>query len=114
MALARGFMYSGVPSLVISLWKVEDESTAVIMKSFYKYLKEGYSKDHALRMSKLDYLKTADNIGASPYYWSGFINIGNKDPLDFGNKKLNYFFFLLILLPVIFVLYFRVYRKPKF
>ena len=107
MALARGFMYSGVPSLVISLWKVEDESTAVIMKNFYKYLKAGHTKDHALRLSKLEYLKTADNIGASPFYWSGFINIGNKDPLDLGNKKLNYLFFLLLLIPVTFFLYTR-------
>lgn len=100
IALSRGFLYSGVPSLVISLWKVEDESTAAIMKSFYKYLKDGYSKDESLRKAKLDYLKTTDNLGSSPYYWSGFVNIGNKEPLDLGNNKLNFLWLLLLLIPV--------------
>jgi CHAT domain-containing protein len=100
IALSRGFLYSGVPSLVISLWKVEDESTAAIMKSFYKYLKDGFSKDESLRKAKLDYLKKSDKLSASPYYWSGFVNIGNKDPLHLSNPSLNYLWLLLILIPV--------------
>jgi CHAT domain-containing protein/tetratricopeptide (TPR) repeat protein len=109
MALARGFMYSGVPSLVISLWSVEDESTALIMKNFYKYLKEGYSKDESLRLSKLDYLSTTDNVGASPYYWSGFVNIGNNHPLDLHTHRYFYLGFLILLVPAGLIL-FRLYR----
>ena len=100
IALSRGFLYSGVPSLVISLWKVEDEATATIMKNFYKYLKQGKTKDEALRLSKLEYLHTTDPTGASPYYWSSFVNIGNKDPLHFNRSGLNYLWLLLILLPL--------------
>jgi CHAT domain-containing protein len=83
MTLARGFMYSGVPSLVISLWKVEDHSTAQIMESFYTYLKEGLPKDEALRRAKLDYLETAGSLAASPYFWSSFVNIGDTAPISF-------------------------------
>jgi CHAT domain-containing protein len=38
MSLARSFMYAGVPSLVVSLWQVNDHSTAIIMQYFYNYL----------------------------------------------------------------------------
>jgi len=82
MTLARGFMYSGVPSLVISLWKVEDRSTASIMESFYQYLKEGMPKDEALRQAKLDYITSAGNLAASPYFWSSFIAIGDTQPIE--------------------------------
>jgi hypothetical protein len=70
------------------------------MKNFYKYLKQGKTKDEALRLSKLEYLHTTDPTGASPYYWSSFVNIGNKDPLHFNRSGLNYLWFLLILLPL--------------
>jgi hypothetical protein len=93
-------LYSGVPSLVISLWKVEDEATAKIMKNFYKYLKQGETKDEALRLSKLEYLHTTDPSGASPYYWSSFVNIGNKDPLHFNKPAMNYLWFLILLIPL--------------
>ena len=83
MTLARGFMYSGVPSLVISLWKVEDRSTAAIMESFYAYLKEGLPKDEALRRAKLDYITQAGELAASPYFWSSFVNIGDTAPVSF-------------------------------
>jgi CHAT domain-containing protein/Tfp pilus assembly protein PilF len=111
MALARGFMYSGVPSLVISLWSVEDESTATIMKGFYQYLKEGHSKDESLRLAKLDYLNTTDNVGASPYYWSGFVNIGNNNPLQLIHSKFYYFALLLLLIPATILVYLRYSRR---
>lgn len=96
IALSRGFMYSGVPSLVISLWSVEDESTALIMKNFYRYIKEGFSKDEALRRSKLDFLSTSNSIYSSPHFWSGFINIGNNEPLEFADRDFPSFWLMLV------------------
>lgn len=86
MTLARGFMYSGVPSLVISLWKVEDKATAAIMEQFYVYLKQGMTKDEALRMAKLDYIDHNSSLTASPYFWSSFINIGDNAPIAFRQR----------------------------
>ncbi len=56
MSLARGFIYAGCPSIIMTLWEVEDNSGTKIMSSFYKYLKKGKPKDEALRLAKLDYL----------------------------------------------------------
>ena len=84
MTLARGFLYAGVPSMVISLWNVSDESTAVIMKSFYTNLNRGMEKEVALQKAKLQFLDDADDITANPYFWGGFVHIGNTTPLSFG------------------------------
>ncbi len=86
MSLARGFMYAGCPSLVISLWSVDDRSTSELMKSYYIRLVQGKSKDAALREAKLEFLKNADEVKANPFYWSGMIFIGNTDPLQSRHK----------------------------
>jgi CHAT domain-containing protein/tetratricopeptide (TPR) repeat protein len=85
MTLARGFLYAGIPSMVISLWNVNDVSTAEIMTRFYHYLNLGLEKETALQKAKLDYLRDADDITANPYFWGGFIHLGNNKSLNFGN-----------------------------
>lgn len=82
MSFSRAFSYAGVPSAVISLWKVPDIATSKIMVYFYKYLKAGEAKDRALQLAKLDFVR--DNPAMThPYYWSGFILTGNNEPLNF-------------------------------
>jgi CHAT domain-containing protein len=81
MSLARGFMYAGCPSIVMTLWEVSDKSGARLMQNFYKYLKKGNSKSEALRQAKLDFLDNADNLKANPYFWSTYVIIGDADPL---------------------------------
>ena len=68
MSLAKGFTQAGVPSIVTSLWAVDDCATSNMMIQFYKHLKEGESKDEALRNAKLTYLQTSDKIHAHPFY----------------------------------------------
>ncbi len=85
-SLGRSFMESGASATVISLWNVNDKSTAIIMTGFYKYLKEGMRKDVALRQSKLNYLKNTSLRYAHPYYWAAFIPAGAMNPIE-PNKK---------------------------
>ena len=77
MSLARGFMYSGVPSIIMTLWEVNDRSGAGIMTDFYKNLKKGLPKDKALQMAKLNYLENAKQFRAHPFFWSQYVCIGN-------------------------------------
>ena len=81
MSLAKSFFYAGCKSTIVSLWSVDDCSTSDIMMSFYKHLKSGKTKDQSLRLAKLDYLKTAHPERRAPYYWAGFILVGNNDAL---------------------------------
>ena len=83
MSLARAFTYAGVPSTVMSLWKASDATTPDIMIDFYKNLKRGMTKDAALREAKLTYLNNAhESIDANPFFWAGFVPIGNMETLD--------------------------------
>jgi len=82
MSLSRAFTYAGVPSTVMTLWKVPDKTTAEIMVSFYKYLKAEQTKDAALRQAKLDYLEnTLEPDERHPYYWAGFVAAGDMRPI---------------------------------
>jgi CHAT domain-containing protein/Tfp pilus assembly protein PilF len=72
IGLVRGFMYAGAARVVASLWAVDDESTAELMKSFYeKMLKEGMSPAAALRGAQMGMCK--HNRWSAPYYWAGFV-----------------------------------------
>ena len=92
MSLARGFMYAGCPSIVMTLWEVSDKSGAYLMENFYKSLKRGKSKAEALREAKLNFLRDADNLKANPYFWSTYVVIGDSSPLF--KKNLNYLYWL--------------------
>jgi len=102
MSLARGFLYAGCPSVIMSLWEVEDESGTKIMSSFYKNLKKGKSKDEALRLAKLNYLKNSNSRMAHPHYWMSFRCIGDNSPIYTSYDV--YFFALLIILILAFTI----------
>ena len=86
MSMARAFHFSGIPAILMSLWKVPDQETKTIMVGFYRNLSKGKSKSEALRLSKLKYLKSNANTELNhPYYWSGFVMYGNISPLKIGS-----------------------------
>lgn len=84
-SLSQAFTYAGVPSTVMSLWNVPDESTAKVMVNFYTHLANGVNKADALRKAKLDYIAD-DSVPDSKKhynYWAGFIVEGNLDSIQF-------------------------------
>lgn len=95
MSLARGFLYAGCSSIIMTLWEVEDESGADIMRNFYKFLSSGKDKDDALRLAKLEHISQADPLKAHPHFWLGYVAVGNTSPLYF-NK--DYYFIAIVLL----------------
>jgi CHAT domain-containing protein/tetratricopeptide (TPR) repeat protein len=77
MSLARAFIYAGCPSIVMSLWEIEDRSGAAIIKNFYEQLNRGKRTDESLRLAKLKFLETADPLTSHPYFWAGYVTIGD-------------------------------------
>ncbi|WP_026098851.1 CHAT domain-containing protein [Kamptonema formosum] len=72
VGLTRGFMYAGAPRVVVSLWSVNDKSTAEIMEKFYhKMLKEGKPAAAALREAQLE--MWGETQWKLPYYWAAFV-----------------------------------------
>ena len=53
IGLTRAFHYAGARTVLASLWKVSDRSTAPLMAAFYRELKSGTAKDEALRRAQL-------------------------------------------------------------
>ena len=77
IGLTRGFMYAGASKVVATLWKVDDEATAVFMKSFYRHmLKEGMPASSALKLARSE-VRQARAEWRSPYFWAGFVLQGD-------------------------------------
>lgn len=71
VGLTRGFMFAGVPNVVASLWRVEDQATADLMKRFYqRMMLEKLPPSAALRQAQISMLKEIPS--AQPFYWAGF------------------------------------------
>ncbi|RLD61144.1 MAG: hypothetical protein DRI95_14525, partial [Bacteroidetes bacterium] len=81
MSLSRGFILAGVSSVVHTLWEVRDETSALIMKYFYKYLAQGKSKREALQLAKIHYIKNVSPQLVNPSYWSSYVLSGNYAPI---------------------------------
>ncbi len=76
IGLTRGFMHAGAPRVVASLWNVNDQATANLMKLFYqRMLKDGMRPAAALRAAQIAMWKTEPN--AIPYRWGAFILQGD-------------------------------------
>jgi len=72
IGLTRGFMYAGASSVVASLWKVDDDATAELMRLFYGYmLQDGLPPAAALREAQMTMSK--QKRWESPHLWAGFI-----------------------------------------
>ncbi len=72
MALPRGFIFAGVPNLVVSLWKIHDQKTKDLMVDFYTHLLDRQSYAKALQEAKIDQIQR----GLLPMDWSGIVLIG--------------------------------------
>ena len=72
VGIVRGFMYAGAARVVASLWKVDDEATAELMKRFYQQmLQGGLTPAAALRAAQMEMWK--QKRWHSPYYWAAFV-----------------------------------------
>lgn len=77
LGLNRAFMYAGTPTVVASLWTVDDRSTSELMVSFYRHLKAGMGKAEALRAAQADTRKEHPH----PYHWAAFVLTGHPGPM---------------------------------
>lgn len=64
-----GFMTAGAPSVLSTLWKVDDLASAVLMKRFYRYVRAGHSRAEALRMAQRVVREAVDS---HPSAWAAF------------------------------------------
>lgn len=88
MSMASAFTYSGCENILMSLWKVNDQASNILMDDFYSKLLEGVTIDNALRSAKLRYLDRADELTADPKIWAPLVAYGTVDRV-FQNNTLS-------------------------
>jgi CHAT domain-containing protein len=84
LGMLRAFLYAGAASVLLSLWTVEDRSTAQLMETFYGKLADGCTKGAALRQAQLQFIAAEGDEGgamadryAHPYFWAPFSLVGH-------------------------------------
>lgn len=97
-SLGSSFAYAGCPGLVASLWSIDEKVSAQIMDSFFKHIGKGMPKHQALRQAKLEFLATAQDELALPYYWAGLVLTGDVRPVEVGNRRWRPWAIALVLL----------------
>jgi CHAT domain-containing protein len=74
IGLTRAFQYAGARSVIGTLWGISDRSTSGLMMALYEALREGKSKDEALREAQIAQIRSGK---PQPFYWAGFQLFGD-------------------------------------
>jgi CHAT domain-containing protein len=82
--LRRALVLAGAQAQLVSLWKVADAATQELIVDYYRRLLTGGGRSGALREAQLAMM--ANPVRQHPYYWAGFIFIGNWTPLTPGGQ----------------------------
>jgi CHAT domain-containing protein len=78
IGLTRGFIYAGAPRVVVSLWDVPDQETALLMQSFYRnLLKQKLPVSEALRRAQVEMWESAGSN--APFFWAAFTLQGDPE-----------------------------------
>ncbi len=96
MSMSRAFFNIGVLNLIVTQWAVADRSSARLMFYYYRALSKGTSSDRALQQAKLDFLNYEDPIFQHPYYWAGYVSLGNPVIYDKLSNRLLLWFTVVI------------------
>ena len=78
LSLAHAFRYAGCPSVVHSLWSIDDQQTQVLVELFYEKLRDGLPAAAALQQAKLQYLEEQPGQLTASFYWGGLVLTGHN------------------------------------
>ncbi|MBD2756904.1 CHAT domain-containing protein [Spirosoma validum] len=88
LSLARAFAYAGCPSVVTTLWKANDETTAFLTIRLHEYLTQGMAIDRALQQARQDFFESSLFLKYNhPYYWANYTLLGNASPVMAANRR---------------------------
>ena len=112
-AFSRALLAAGSRSALTTLWRVPDQPTSEFMQHFYYYLlKKHKSKSEALRLTKLEFMRSGTAL-SHPRYWAAFVLNG-----DGGEPVPRFIPWQVLAMPVPLValavfIYLRVRRKKR-
>jgi len=74
LGLTTAFTAATVPTVIATLWPISDRVTARFMKIFYAAMARGKPVGEALRTAQLRIRKDPET--GHPFYWAGFVLVG--------------------------------------
>ncbi|MGB0383827.1 MAG: tetratricopeptide repeat protein [Ardenticatenaceae bacterium] len=83
VGLTRAFFFAGTPTLVSSLWNVDDAATEKLMSAFYRNWQSGMGKAEALQAAQAELRKTHPG----PFYWAAFVLNGDPGEISFDRLR---------------------------
>jgi CHAT domain-containing protein/Flp pilus assembly protein TadD len=107
--LQRAFKIAGAQNIIMSLWKVDDQATQLLMTKFYEYWLDGIPKRKAFNQAQ-EFLRTQTEY-KSPFYWGGFVYLGTDTPTE--EKSVNLYWLFLIIIPIAVLFFYRRLNKQR-
>lgn len=87
MSLARAFQYSGSQRVLTTLWKTDDRAAAALTTHFFEGIVQGHPTAEALQQARVAWMDAADNFHNHPYYWAGYVLIGDGGIVKVGRPN---------------------------
>lgn len=113
ISLAHAFNYAGSESILTSLWKIDEQSSAKIIDLFYQNILKGLAKDKALQKAKLTYISSAEGRTVSPQYWAGLVLIGDTTPINIQTSSNLVLWFLGIITIILLAVFLKNVKHKK-
>lgn len=113
---AWAFHYAGANNILSTQWNASDKASSAIIGNFYRNIKNGKTKQEALQLAKIAYLKNTDAIGIQPYFWANFQLFGNDSKITVApNFFVRNWYLPILLLMLVFIslLALRKFYKSK-
>lgn len=112
-SISRAFYYAGCKNLLLSKWKIPDQSSSLLMGFFYKNLKNNFNKTEALQKAKIDFLAERRRYTLSPMYWAGYELYGNQYDLKISRPFYKQYFKIVCCLSALFLSLFIAFKLSK-
>jgi CHAT domain-containing protein len=78
LSLASPFLAAGAPTVIASLWDVEDRASASLMTAFHRHLRQGKPPAAAFHAAQLEMLASPDPDLRAPRAWASFAFVGGE------------------------------------
>jgi CHAT domain-containing protein len=82
MSIGKAFLTAGARNFVASIWNADDEYSFELMSHFYTFLKSSGEISNSLRKAKIAMFENGKNIKAHPYFWAGYIALGEGNQIS--------------------------------
>ncbi len=115
LSLGKAFQYAGCANVMMSQWKLPDQTALKLMGSFYKSIEQGITIEKALANAKRAHILHQDPLLAHPFYWAPLVLYGNHSDVYTGKSDWFHwkYFVGLSIITLLVLVYFPLKRRSQ-